>query len=114
MLLEPEESISGLEDSYTKDEKDSNSASPATPLTPSTSADLLLPAQTPGSSGEATPNSSLAMQAKRKRGRPRKIKTEPVVDAAVDAVVEAAVDAVVDADVQLSEPAPLCEGKQFV
>ena len=50
------------------------------------------------------------MQAKRKRGRPRKIKTEPVVDAAV----EAAVDAVVDADVQLSEPAPLCEGKQFV
>ncbi|XP_067936442.1 chromobox protein homolog 8-like isoform X2 [Watersipora subatra] len=70
---EPDGSVSGLDDSYMKEDKDDSTSS----ATPSTLADLTASALTPPSGAELTPSSSAGnFMAKRKRGRPRKIKTD--------------------------------------
>ena len=72
-ITEPDGSVSGLDDSYMKEDKDDSTSS----ATPSTLADLTASALTPPSGAELTPSSSAGnFMAKRKRGRPRKIKTD--------------------------------------
>ncbi|KAF6025304.1 hypothetical protein EB796_016389 [Bugula neritina] len=68
-----EENTSGVEDSGFKEERNTGTS----PATPSSLADLNTAASTLSSSAEATPSTSFnSITAKKKRGRPRKVKRD--------------------------------------